>query len=170
MRNLPPPGRSTLRALSVSALALAIFGLERLAFNVFGVRLFGAAFVGVVNASLSGFTLLAVLGAAVPSVLASKFVAEYLGRNELIRARRIFSAAVSMAIATTVILSIVALALRGMPTHRGLLLYGPLFALYLMFRSTYFAFGMGDRYLRAELISGLCFGLCFGLGHICVFY
>src|SRR5262245_36396727 len=87
--------RGPLRAsLVIAAGALALFGLIRLVFNTIGVRVFGPEYIGTTGSMISMLTIVAIAVSAVPSVLATKFVAEFRGAGDSERAARIFSGVV----------------------------------------------------------------------------
>ena len=150
-------------SLAISAAALALFGLIRFVFNAVGVRAFGPEYVGDIGASVSGLTIVAVAIASVPSVLATKFVAEFRGANDVRRAERIFSGAVVATLLAGGVCT-AALAAAGRPAgHPALVAYVALFGLYLVFKGTYFAFGIQKLYARAEAIGAAAFGIVFAV-------
>jgi O-antigen/teichoic acid export membrane protein len=100
--------------------------------------------------------------AAVPSVLGTRFVSQHLGAGEPERASRLFTAV----LAATILLATVATAAfalarspRGAPV---LAVYVLAFSLYLLFKATYFAFGMSRAYARAEVVGFAAFVVVFG--------
>ncbi len=112
---------------------------------------------------ISTLTVVAVILASVPSVLATKFVAEFIGAGDASRAARLFSGVV----ATTGImgtLAAVVLAVLRRPVGAGAMaVYVPLFGLYLVFKGAYFAFGEERHYARAEALGALAFGIIFSI-------
>jgi len=160
------PGRQGNRlglSFLLASVALALFGLIRFSFNIVGLRVFGAEYLGQINLALSSYTVAAVLLATVPSVFTSKFVSECLGRDEVRRARTLFGAMLVLTLSATVV-SITVADLAGVPFGERLLLpYVPAFGLYLLFKSSYFAFGMATRYFRSELIAAAAFFGLFGV-------
>jgi len=145
----------------VSAGALALFGLTRLIFNLVGVRVFGAEFVGTIGALVSMQTLVAVLAAGVPSVLATKFVAEYMGRSETLRAETLFAGTFWMTAGLGLIAAALTLFLGSARAYPALVAYAPAFGLYLLLKGTYFSFGMQSKYVRAESLAAAIFILTF---------
>lgn len=147
----------------MSGATLALFGLVRLIFNAVGVRIFGAEYVGVVGAAQSTSSIAAVLLAAVPSVLGTRFVSQHRGAGEAERAARLFTAVL---VATIVLAgaATAAFAWTGSPAGAPVLaVYVLFFSLYLLFKATYFAFGMSRAYARAEGAGFVAFLVTFGV-------
>src|SRR5262245_38075448 len=124
----------------IAGAALALFGLIRFTFNAVGVRVFGPEYIGAVGSRISSLTLIAVLLASVPSVLATKFIAEFCGAGQQRRAEQLFSGVV-VATAFMGTAAALALVLLGPPGVGGILMtYVPLYGLYLVLKGAYFAF------------------------------
>jgi O-antigen/teichoic acid export membrane protein len=139
-----------------SAIALALFGLVRLAFNVITVRAFGAEYVGEVAAFVSSLTVAAVLASSAPGAFATKHVSELLALGETHRAGRVFFGGFVFTLATSLALTPLFAAAFPAPTL-FLLGYCPLFALYLFLKGMYFAHGWSASYLAAEIIGVAAF-------------
>jgi O-antigen/teichoic acid export membrane protein len=149
--------------LLISAGALALFGLIRFVFNTVGLPVFGPEFIGQIGTRISAITIVAIVIASVPSVLGTKFVAEFRGAGDPARAGRLFS---GVLIATTVAgaLAAVSIAVLDRPSGASILAsYAPLYGLYVVFKGSYFAFSMQRRYARSEIVGASAFALTFGV-------
>lgn len=150
------------RGVAVSALALALYGLVRLAFNLFGLRAFGPEFIGRINTGLSAFTVAGFLAGAPTAGLIGKFVAESEARGQGDAGSRLFSRA--LLLTALALIPATLLAVFALPEARGermLFLYAPGFGLYWALKSGCFAFRENRRYFLAELIGALAFTALF---------
>jgi O-antigen/teichoic acid export membrane protein len=143
-----PPLRS---AFVQAGISLAFFGMGRLSFNLLGFRAFGAAAIGRVNVDFSWWTLVAVVFASVPALVAGKYVAQYLGAQEPTRASRVLGACLLTTWLGAAAFLVCWLAYRPSELNNVVSLFGVVYSTYLVTRSASYAHQQGRRILIAEV-------------------
>ena len=141
------------RAFAGATLSLALFGLGRFVFNLLGLRVFGSAEIGRLNIGLSTWTLIAVLASSVPSVIAAKYVAEWLGAGSRDRAGRVLACALMATWIAYGAMVLVAAVRDPSALATAWPYYGGAYATYLVMRSAYFAHQRTAAILQMESVA-----------------
>jgi O-antigen/teichoic acid export membrane protein len=152
------------KAFVSASLSLALFGLGRFLFNVLGLHVYGATVIGQLNVSISEWTLIAVIVATVPSVVASKFVSEYLVSSRQPQAARVLAACLCVTWGIYALAVVGVAAFSTDEVKQVWPIYGVAYASYMVLRGAYFAHQRVRDVLLSEVLGFCAFASLLGIG------
>ena len=156
---------SILKNAIVTAIALALFGLTTLTYNVLIGRIYGVATLGLANTAISTVFFIGIFVAFFRGA-SSKIVAEYTGRQDAESANYLmtFSLLFTMSLGSISIVILLIIKNHFMMTLNltntiflWILLFIPLRGLFDVFRNMYYGTFRVDQYLKVLVISCIFF-------------